>query len=282
MRGTAAPADPFLMKASNPINTGEHRDTRGLKARSKTINTSRNNLVLIIIGQSLFGNTLPTWHPPINTSKIDQLNINDGNLYEIPGPLLGCGGALPIPGGNLAPYIADLAINNGAWDHVYLAAATIGGTMISEHTPPQGQYSERHRCVMRRFAAMGIVPGLSHHYFVTLYGQGETDVINGTTSLYAGYLSTLVAGFLADGINRLFVEQESFLTSLGTNATVRAAQAAIVNGTTIFAGADTDVFTGTVNRQVLPNQLDHFTDNAAPNVASAIYTKFVASGAPFF
>jgi hypothetical protein len=90
-------------------------------------------------------------------------------------------------------------------------------------------------------------------------------------------LNAIIAKAQAAGFNgRVFVAQETWNAGV-TNANVRAAQAAVVNNTTVFSGGDLDTLNAT-NR--LADNI-HFNDTGAGAAATLVYNAMHASGSPF-
>jgi len=75
---------------------------------------------------------------------------------------------------------------------------------------------------------------------------------------------------------RVFVNQESWIRG-STSLSVTAAQAAVVNNRTVFAGANVDSLNATYRN----SDNTHFNDAGAAQAASLMYTAMRASGSPF-
>ena len=279
--GLSAP-DPYVL---DDLIAPGHNATGGLTPRSLVINPAFRTLVLVTSGQSLLCNTNPTLFTPANNTVIDNFNIYDGVAYPISGALLGATNSIPVGllgPGNLSARVADLLIASGIWNRVILVPIGVGGTFIVDwsaghlSTPGVGG---RFGVAMRRLAARGIAPATTGVTFANLFGLGETDSANGTSSAaWQASFATLMANNVSAGFSgKTFVNLET-LTAGATNSTIRAAQAAVVNGTTIFQGGDLDTLTGGTNRQV---DGTHLTDSGAASAATLIYNAMHASGAPY-
>jgi hypothetical protein len=256
MIGAASGPDPYLL---TPVAS-----MVGIKAvpalRSPLLNTGEATGVFVIAGQSNCGNNVDTAYVPTNAAKIDNLDINDGGMYAAADPLLGCTTNLLIAGqGNLFTRFADKVITAGIFARVILIPVGVGGTPISSWQTGGG-FSNRTVVAARRAHAVG----LSVTAFIWM--QGESDTVNGTLqAAYAAGLAQVIAAPRAEGYNApWFIGKCSYITG-GVSAAVQAAQAAAVNGTDIFAGANTDTLTGGTNRQA---DLTHFNAVGADAAAT--------------
>lgn len=274
MPGGVSFPDPFLMRSelSSPAGPGSN-DTKNSSLRSAVIDPSKKTCVLIIAGQSLSTNITPTYYAPTTSATIDHLNVYDGGLYSVSGPLCGCTTYLTIGPGNVAVRIADLLVTNGKFDRVIICNVAMGGTAVSDWAT--GFCSERVPQVMRRLASRGITPATPGVTFAMVWEQGEADV--GITSQidYTSRWNTFYANYVAAGFSgRTFVNLET--TPGDTTSGVRLAQAALANGTTIFQG-------GNWNNISAGNRADgtHFNDTGAALGAVAVVNAMAASGAPF-
>lgn len=276
--------DPMMLRAfgaSDNFAGISYKTTNGLTIRSPVINPAIRTLVLLVPGQSQFANVQPTAFTPANAAVVDQMNIYDGAIYSIAGPLLGSSlnaAVVGSPGfGNLTARVADLVVTNGKFDRIIVVAMAIGSTTASMWGDTTGDLYNRTQVAMLRLASRGIVPGMPGLTFACIFGLGETDNANGTSqAAFAASAGGFASALFATGFNgRIFVPQESYIGA--TSAAVRAAQASLWNGTTIFSGGDLDTLTG-ANRQ---GDNIHFSDAGAAAAATLIYNAMHASGAPF-
>jgi hypothetical protein len=272
-----SPPDPFTLDDSFTVSQARvfHRETKGLSARSATINTGVKNLVLILAGQSNMTNIVPTLVAPTNASVIDQMNIYDGGLYSVDGSLLGCWNEDVPLRGNLCPQVADKLITGGQFSRVILIDSAVGGTTAAQWATG-GTLADRIPVSMRRLAAKGITPAVTNVTFAIWWGQGENDTGTSAAS-YQASLNTIRSTAVAAGFSgRFFVPKQTLLNGV-VNATIQGAQTGIVDNTTFWSGGDMDALTG-ANRQ---GDNTHWSDTGAPNAATAVYNAMHASGAPF-
>lgn len=264
-----APPDPYVIDDSFAVGS---RDTNPLSFRSPVINPALKTLVLIVAGQSNAANIVPTRIAPTNASVIDQMNIYDGALYSVRGDLLGCSN--DDTHGNMNVQLADKFISNGIFNRVIIADIAISTTTIAQWST--GTLSTRIPVIMRRLAAAGITPSTTGVTFAFLWEQGESD--SGTAqATYQSAFGTIKSSLLAAGFSgHIFVAEQTMLNGV-TNATVEAAQIALVDNTSIWSAGNMDALTGT-NRQ---SDNTHWSDTGAPNAATAVYNAMHASGIPF-
>lgn len=274
--------DPFEIDDSFAISQGAgalpYRKTAGLVLRDQAFNPAQKTLVLIGAGQSNYVSLNPTLYTPSSSSVIDNFNIYDGGSYSIGGPLLGTQYNATMGPGNILARIAQNAITGG-FDRVVVVPIAIGGTVAADWAT--GSLSDRIGVAMRRLASRGYVPGVTGLTFALSWGQGETDNGNGTLqAAYAASMATVISNAQAAGFTgsscRFFINKETWLSGAVSSA-VQAAQVALPNGATIFAGGDLDTLNAT-NRQA---DNTHFNDTGAAAAATLVWSAMHASGAPY-
>lgn len=276
--------DPFMLSDSHGVigitaGVTGYRDTKSRSVRSPVVNPAVKTLVLISSGQSLLTNVVPTLIVPTNASVIDNMNVYDGALYDVAGPLLGVTYASslvpPLGPGNVLVNLADTLITNGKFDRVILAPVSIGGTAVSQWGDVGGLHSNRFQVAMLRLASMGVTPGMTGVTFANLFADGHQDLALGTSQAsWEASFGAYAANVVATGFNgRIFVCSES--GSGQTSNAVRSAQAAVRDGVTVFDGGDIDSAT------IGTSDGTHPSDAGASTMATIIYNAMVASGAPF-
>jgi hypothetical protein len=248
--------------------------------RTRTINTAIKNLVLIVAGQSNCENVAPTAYTPTNGTVIDNFNVLNGQMYAGADPQLGCTNApsgSTFGAGNIAMRVADQLITNGKFDRVILVPLCSGGSSITFWDPSvSGTLSPNPVAAMARLAQAGYIPGGTGLTFGFLWMQGESDAGTSSAAYQASY-NAMSAALIASGFNgRQFINKETWLSGV-VNATTQAAQAALVNGTTKFTGADADSLNA-ANRQA---DNTHFNDAGMAALATLTYNAMHATGAPY-
>ena len=278
-RSVTGAVDPYYIVPTGPLGTQGGVDTFGRgPTRPPVLNTGVPNLVLILAGQSNNAGEAPTAYTLTNASVIDNFNVNDGALYPPADPPIG---GTPSAGANgcgcsLSGWrLADAYITGGNFSRIIVVPLSITGSSVSQWDT--GPMATRICQAIGRLKDRGIVPGTNVNFAID-WGQGEADQQLGTTQLaYTTSLNDIIAKAAACGFTgRWFVNVETWEAG-ATSAAVQAAQAAVVNGTTVFAGANLDSL-GSGDRQT---DNVHFNDTGAPLVASMKKTAMHASGAPF-
>ena len=236
MRSAPSVTDPYRFNEWSAGNfPGGNTYATGKAVRNPRLNAGETTGVFIVAGQSNASNyTFGTAYNQTNAGKIDCLSIYDGGLYAATEPLLGCETYnLEQSRGNIFTQVADHLITAGIFQRVILIPIAIGGTPVNLWTT---SFGDRLMVAFKRAQAVGLtVTGV-------LWQQGEADVATSQAS-YAADLATVIAKPRAAGFNApWFIAKCTYFTGT-TSAPVRAAQTAIVNGTDIFAGPDTDTLT---------------------------------------
>jgi Carbohydrate esterase, sialic acid-specific acetylesterase len=251
------------------LSGGQYNQNKGLSdASGKTLQAIPPRVLLLItVGQSNIVNIGPTAYTPSHAAAIGNFNPYDGNLYAYADPLLGTG----HNGSNMAGRLADLLIAAGAFDRVIVLSLAVGGSQVAMWAPG-GILDNRLSIALARVRGRGIV----NPTMALLWGQGESD---GNTSQgdYATALSSFISSAASAGFSgRVFVAKQTWFAGATVSA-IRAAQAGVVDGTTVFAGPDADALGSSY--RVADNT--HFNDAGQAAYASAWYDAMVASGAPY-
>ncbi len=189
--------------------------------------------VIVFIGQSLSVNSILTHYVPVN-SNIDQLNIYDGKLYKAKDPLLGINGT----GGTWLLPMADKLITDGHYDRVIIVPMAVGNTRVGQWSDPNlSPY------LFRRINTVGLrIRDAGLPCTAIMWGQGESDTSAGTSqAAYAAALSKIIAEFnRAIPGTPFLVAREAYYYG-NTSPGILAAQASVVNGTTVFAGENVEL-----------------------------------------
>jgi hypothetical protein len=262
--GFVSPPDPYLFREFADWPGGGNKNVAGRTIRDPRLDLGETTGIFIVAGQSNACNAIDGAYVPTNGAKIDNLNFYDGGTYAAADPLLGAHGEVKAggPAGNLFLPMADKLITDGVFDRVILIPVGIGGTLISEWAAEPGV--SRIVAGHRRAAA--------HGWSVTaiLFMQGESDNNPAGTSqsAYAASMATMLAALPARGVTAPWLIARCTYISGATSSGIRAAQAAAVNGTTVFAGPDTDTLTSS-HRQADNTHFDEGGGIAAGNLWAA-------------
>jgi len=285
----ATQPDPFVL-SENDLGRGPlipPRDTSGLTLDTQTVNTGVQNCILITVGQSNIARTAPTPFTTVNPNSLSMLNIYDGALYKAKDPVIGTGDAVTANGAHVGLRVADTLVTNGKCSRVILVPIAIISTSSSDWASG-GIYWDRIGVAVRRVKARGINCGTTNISCVIIWGQGETDCAFGfSQALSTANLNSIFANAAAAGfVGRWLINTETWTNTVFCPSTTGAAQAAVVNNTTIFAGANADAVFGSIcgagaNLACRQADLAHFTDAGNFTLAAAMVTALHNSGLPY-
>jgi hypothetical protein len=273
--------DPYILN-ENAFWVWPSRDIAGKTLSTQTINTGIQNCVILTAGQSNYINTAPTPYTPTNPNAIDNLNIYDGAIYKAVDPLIGASGAIVGSVAHPALRLADTLVTNLKCARVILVPnGIVASTMAAWAT---GNLNDRIPAAVRRIKQK-IACGTTNIDCVIQWGHGETDCANGTSqATYTSLLNTLIANTAAAGFSgRWMIAVQSYQAG-STCGAIEAAQAAVVNGSTVFAGANADALIGNVcNGTNACRGADgvHWSDNGSAQYAAAWFNAMHAMGAPY-
>lgn len=193
--------------------------------------------VIVFIGQSLSVNSVPTAYVPVNTN-IDQLNIWDGKLYKAKDPLLGINGGDPARRGTWLLRMADKLITDGHYDRVIIVPMAVGNTRVGQWSDPNLE-----PYLFKRINTVGLrIRDAGLPCTAIMWGQGESDTRDGISQ--ASYTASLQK--VINEFNRvipgcpILVAQEAYIYGT-TSSAILAAQASVVNNTTVFAGENVEL-----------------------------------------
>lgn len=198
--------------------------------------------VLIVAGQSNAANTAGdgTAYTPTNPAKIDNLFLSDGGVYAASDPLLGTENGYAGEIGNVFTRVADKLVTAGWRQRVVIASVAIGATSATQW---DALLYRRIVAAHRRALAKGFtVDGIC-------WQQGETDTALETSqAAYTASMTSLMGKVAAAGVSAPWLIAKGTLYLGAASTAIRAAQTALVNGSTVLAGPDTDTLTGTNRR----------------------------------
>jgi hypothetical protein len=235
--GVGALSDPFKLieaefDASLALLSRGNQNTDPYTAVSPALVGGENTAVIITGGDSISANSVNSSYS-VTQAKNHVLSIYNGGVYASLGTLLGCNTS-PAAGSNYAARLADKLIVAGNYTRVILVPIAIGGTIFSRWVSG-GDCFHRIGVAAARLRAQALTA--TH----ILWEQGPNDNTAGTSQVAAeAALNGIRSAFTAAGvIAPMYIAQRSKVGGV-TNAAVRAAQAAVVNSTTIKAGPDND------------------------------------------
>lgn len=280
-----APPDLLFLNPSAMLSPPNLNVNAVSQTAAQTIDITKTNLIVIAAGQSNIADMAPSAYTPTNASSIFELNAYDGKFYPAVDPLIGptqvpVGGTPEI--GNPVLRAADSIITNAYFQRVYLVPIAILGTAVADwQTGPENPLIP---VAVRRIKQKGVTCGGTNQTCVIIWGQGETDNTNGTSqSAYTNSLNAVIAAASAAGfVGHWYVAKQTY--DGATSAAIQAAQAAVVNGTTVFAGPNADSLVGSVcgvgANAACRNSTDnvHWTDNGSFSYAALWVTALHTGG----
>lgn len=210
--------------------------------------------VFLVAGESMAANSTGSIYTPTNIAKIDNIDVDSGYMYAAADPLAGCSGT----GGHWAGRVADKLIAAGKYQRVILIPIGVSGSVIAEWQPG-GQCNGLMRSALMRLAAMSM-PATA-----VLWQLGANDNNAGTSqAAFTSGMNALIAQQRALGFTCPWLLANNTLYDNAVSPAIQAAIAAVINGTDIKAGANTDTLTGPTNRA----DGVHFTATGADSAAT--------------
>jgi len=274
--------DPFVLlespRSDGWNNNSGYSDAHLRTLRSlQTVDTTKKNLILITSGDSNMASVGPSAYTVVNTTVNDNLNIYDGAMYGAADPLLSSTYFPSFGTGGITAQVADKFITATTFDRVICVPCSVGGSTTTMWAAGGVLYN-RLAVVMRRLAARDITPATTNCTFAIInqIGANEHGVLQATYQ--ANVAQTINKAKDAGFVGRVFISQYSRLSG-STDATIRAAQAALVDGVTYFDGGDIDAITA-VGANVQADNT-HMSTAGQAAAATNYKTKMSASGAPF-
>lgn len=281
----AAPSDPYNLVPPVPFiaasNTKfpDYNNTNGKTQVSAATLSSQTTGVIIIAGQSLVTNVVPTNYTSVSSLN-QNFSITNGGCFVASGTQLGCTGYAPNlptnpwPTSATASWIGDQLIGSSIFQRVITVPIGVGGSVIADWAVG-GANNPRIAVAQQRLASVGLIPA------AFLWEQGESDNLAGTTqSAYTTGLNSLISTVHSVFWSSLpiFVAQATFINNT-TSSAIRAAQAASWSSASfIIQGPDCDSL-GLGFRQ--SDQTHWNATSGASAVAGLWVTSLVAYGTPF-
>lgn len=234
----------------------------GRTVRSSRLNPSESTAILVALGQSLIASSENANYTPTNGAKVDNLSVFDGGIYAAQDPLLGAG--VYNAGGCWLSRLADKLITSGAYDRVILVPIGRGSSTVQDWGP-SGFMFKSLLAAHRRLAALGLVATCN----MWMQGQANAGISQGD---YQAALASVISGIRAHGFTSAWLLGKDTNVSGATDPNIRSAIDALVNGSDILAGADTDGLSGA-------NRYDgvHFSASGA-NAAAELWRASIAAG----
>ena len=220
------------------------KDPTGYTEVSDALVEGQTTGVFITLGDSMFANhNGTTLYTPVN-ALAHQLNPHDGKVYQIKDMVLGASNEIGFPESCMISRIADKLVTAGVFQRVIMVPAGGIGSTSSAHWMPGGPINHRlgvafNWCLKKGWPITAV-----------LHQGGPNDAVAGVSS--AQYQSNVIAtqnALIAMGCNVPWVIAKCTMVSNAVNATIQAAQDALVNNpANRFAGPNIDSLTGAGNR----------------------------------
>lgn len=238
-----APPESYGLVDKYGISSG-YSNTAGRVVVGDPLDSTKQNAVILLLGQSQSANHGAGLYTAQNPTKVHNLNVFDGVVYQAMEPILGPTFTLPSYGtfgayGSYSTVLGDTLIAAG-YDRVVITNISIGGIPAYDYTPP-GPYNHWLHVALKRMRGRGMLP--TH----VLWHQGETDgLILGTPqATYEAELRTIFAVIRGYCGAKILVPKATWLNPAvynpNTSDAIRAAQEAVVdNAAGIYAGPDFD------------------------------------------
>lgn len=246
-------SDPYYLAPTtqNPSGTRFYADTGGydLTGRGAPVAAASalTTAVLLSIGQSYAANSA-TGGYTVTQAQNHNFSIHNGAIYTSKANVLGCsnvGDGIEC----FLPRLADSIITGGAKQRVILVPTCIGGTnwgqwsVANTAASNSGYLNHRITVAALRLAAAGVAP--THVMASMGSGDASLGVSKANCKLYIQSVRDTLTN---NGISAtLYLEKCTWISGgqpAGATA-IRDAMDEMVNGTTIKAGPDTDVYNNT-------------------------------------
>lgn len=284
----SSPVDPNVLNVNTLVPGGALSQNTSLVSLrpSQSLDPAVKNLVAIVAGQSNCSDIVPSTYSPVNPSKLDQMFLNDGGIYNAIDPVLGV--SLNTGGGFTPLQMFDDLASAALFDRIVMVPVCIGGTSVANWQ--NGNQSNRITVAINRLKAKGMANAGTNVTVIVLWMQGETDNVPLTTSQvsYTASLNAVIAASRTAGFTGpWFVAEETF-SGGAVWAPVELAQTAttpsgvINNGAGVYTAGNLDAIIGTTCAG-LACRFDnvHFTPAGRTVVSSVIRAALHAFGPPF-
>lgn len=233
MPASGSISDPYYLIPL--IESVTKKSTIGKTPSNPRLVGGQRNDIFLVFGQSRSSCYGTGTYTPTNTTKIDNLNLWDGGMYQGADPFLGCGGL----GGSWMGQLADGRITNNKADRVIFIPFGYGGSQIANWEPGGILHAIVPAAIKRTFA-LGLTPT------AVLWQQGESDTATSSATWQASF-AALKASVVGYGVSAPWFVAKSTMLSNVVNPVIQGAQVAVVNGSSVYAGPDIDQFTGVTN-----------------------------------
>lgn len=220
--------DPFTLPRTSKTTTMANRNLSGKVLADPRGESGETTVCLIVAGDSMAGGYHQSSYAISNPSKVLQLNIFDGGIYQANDPLLGLASWDAPNNRSWMPECGDLLIAAGVCSRVVWIPVAIGATVIDEWSEVLNQSIV---VAKRRAEAQGLtVSGV-------LMQCGANDISTTEPDYLASAETCIDRANL--GVPWLWAKS-TYSTGIGSLTPVRSAIDTLITRPDVYAGPDTD------------------------------------------
>lgn len=233
MPGIGSSSDPYILPELSGYAPGWQN--YGGRTLISPLPIGGNTAVFMLFGDSTCSNVVNSLYTP--TQSLNQnFNVYNGGLYTTAEPLLGCNiNTANLSSGSYFSRVADSLISNSAFSRVVLVPFGVGGSLLADYAVGGG-INGRIAAAYRRVQAAGLDAGHVYWFFQC----GANDKSAGTSQVSAtASITSVVATIRTVSSANIFIPTHSNF-GLATSAAIQAAQAAVIDGVSIFSGGNID------------------------------------------
>jgi hypothetical protein len=216
------------------------------------VTAGEKTLVVLNVSQSNGASSVGTGtYTVLNPTKVLELNPYSGTAYQLVEPTLGA--TVTPTRGSLIGKLGDLCVTGG-FDKFICCSIAIGGTPIAAWKS-SGVLHHRLLAGLRRMNALIMsAPAGSTICPAIMTMIGETDANLGTSQAsWEASFRDAQAAVAGQGLSYPWFVAKCSYVSGATNTTIQAAQVAVVDNVSIFAGADVNSITDRLDGTHLNN-----------------------------
>lgn len=241
MIASGSKSDPFKLFELPIAAASGFYDVTGRTEVNPALTSGETTGVFIIVGESTAANCVDSTYGAVLQAKNHNFCIYNGGCYRSAEPLLGTNISGFVFIGHWALKLADDLISGGKYARIILVPVAIGGTLASDWASTTGAFpGHRAAVTANRLSSAGLTPT------AILQILGANDCNAGTSqSSYAASQAIAIQNWRDAGVTCPYFVAKSTWFNGTVSAGIQAAQLAIVDGITIFAGPNCDAFDGT-------------------------------------
>lgn len=235
--GLGGAADPF--KIIDFPGAQRFRDTAGRIPIPPALVAGEDTFIFITLGDSLAANCVNAAYSTV-FPRNHTFNIDNGACSIAAEPVLGTN--MSAPGtGHFGNRIGDELILRGVTKRAIHVAGGVGGTKVADWASTTGSNPGRlAAAVAARLQAAGLLTQCNARGAI-IQTLGSNDTNAGTLqAAFAADQATTIANWTAAGFTCPYYVSISTMFGGTTSAGIQAAQAGVVNGSTILAGVNAD------------------------------------------